>query len=110
MSKQTTISLFRFSGSPVRAADIEAHATEFKEKYLAIEKRLHPDMLSIQKEVQAMEDELAKKFDLTIQVPFPKSKKQWRQLCESYEAPLMLARSSLNPKELVLVIMDTPIG
>lgn len=104
------ISLFRFSGSPVSAADIEAHAAEFKARYLEIEKRLHPDMLSIQKEVQAMENELATKYDLTIKVPFPKSQKAWRELSKKYEAPLLVARSADNPKELVLVIMDNPIG
>jgi hypothetical protein len=105
-----TIQLFRFSGAPVSAQDIEAHAIEFKAKYLEIEKRLHPDMLAIQGEVQAMENELAAKYDLTIEVPFPKSQKQWRELSEKYEAPLLVARSSENPKQLVLVIMDNPIG
>lgn len=67
-------------------------------------------MLTVHQEVMKLDNELTSKWSQIEMQELPKSAKGWRELITQLEAPLMLALSSENVDELVLVIMDEPIA
>lgn len=101
--------LARMSGKPVSAANLEAYTLEFKSRYDAILETHGKDMLTVHQEVLKLDEELTGKWRQIEVESLPKSAKAWRELITKFESPLMLALSSENPDELVLVIMDEPI-
>lgn len=116
--------LIRLSGRPVNIADLEAYEVEFKAGFDAsMRKHAQPgqestedvmqlkavDMLSVQQDLQALDAELSSKYATVAEVQLPKTMKAWKQLMKQVEAPVMIAQSSENVKEFVLVIVDRPI-
>jgi len=118
------VKLMRLTGRPVDQAVLEAYEADFKVGFdAAMRKHAQPgqedvadtmqlkavDMLSVQTELQALDKDLLTKYKVTEEVEMPKTLKAWKALLARVEAPLMLAQSSENPKELVLVIVDRPL-
>lgn len=103
------IKAFRLSGLPVELVDLDAYRKEWHDKYLALETECGKDMLTLQKRAQELEQELIKSYKMIIEVDMPKSAKSWALAIDRFQTPLMLARSSVNPKEIVLVICDQPV-
>lgn len=68
------------------------------------------DMLAVQADIAKLEMALKLKYKVEGEVDFPKNAKQWDALIKQYEAPLLIANSAENPKELLIIIFDTPIG
>lgn len=102
--------IMRMSGLPVQLKDLEAHKAEFMVRFDEAKEKAGNDMLALQGLVATFEAELNAKYSLTGHVELPKSASAWKKLMGSFEAPVMLAQSSENTKELVLVIVDQPIG
>jgi Skp family chaperone for outer membrane proteins len=100
----------RFSGMPVQPEALDAFNTEFKQEYDKLQEVHGNDMLEMHKGIQAMEAELQKKYSNIVAEKLPASKKAWLELLGKFDAPVMLARSSENTKELILVIMDQPLA
>ena len=102
--------LVRMSGKPVSMENLAAYTAEFKEKYDLILEKHGKDMLSVHQEVLKLDEELSNKWRKIEVESLPKSGKGWHELLEKVGAPIMLAKSSENVEELVLVIMDEPIA
>lgn len=102
--------LARMSGKPVSQENLEAYTMEFKEKYDKILEIHGKDMLSVHQEVLKLDQELHSKWQNIEVEQLPKSARAWRDLITKFGSPLMLALSSENPDELVLVIMDEPLA
>lgn len=98
--------IVRMSGVPVDPESLKAYNTEFKQEYDKIAEECAQDMLKFHEQLQALDEVLAKKYSNILTEEVPKSNKAWHALIGKYEAPVMIAQSSENPKELVLVIMD----
>lgn len=99
----------RFSGMPVSMENLAAYDKEFKESYDQILATYSPDMLEVHKHLQELDAELQAKWNQVEAEPLPKSAKAWQALVQKYQCPVMLAQSSENPKELLLIIMDQPL-
>lgn len=102
--------LARMSGKPVSQENLEAYTMEFKQRYDEILEKHGKDMLTVHQEVMKLDEELTGKWRQIEVEQLPKSAKGWRELITKFEAPIMLALSSENVDELVLVIMDEPIA
>ena len=102
--------LARMSGKPVSVKNLEAYTTEFKTRYDEILEKHGKDMLTVHQEILKLDEELTGKWKQIEVETLPKSAKAWRDLIDKFQAPIMLARSSENVDELVLVIMDEPIA
>jgi len=100
----------RFSGMPVAMENLAAYDTEFKARYDDIMAKYSPDMLEVHKHLQELDAELQAKWNQIESEPVPKSAKGWQRLIAKYQAPVMLAQSAENSKELLLIIMDQPLA
>ena len=108
MSKKVQIA--RASGAPLTLKNIEAYDLEFKARYDVILSEAGSDMPTVQDLVQALQDELQRKYEIIGDEVLPKSAKGWQALITKYGAPIMIAQSSEDLKKHVLVIMDQPFG
>lgn len=104
------LQIMRATGAPITLKNIEAYDLEFKARYDVILSECGSDMPTVQVMVQALQDELQQKYEIIGDEILPKSAKAWHELITKYGAPLMLAQSAENPKEMVMVIMDQPFG
>lgn len=104
------LKLVRMSGLPVSEENLAAYNEEFKAAYDIILAENGNDMLVVHQKLQELDANLQQKFQRIETSEVPKSAKGWHKLLEAYETPIMLAKSSENPKELVLVIMDEPLA
>jgi hypothetical protein len=102
--------LARMSGRPVSAENLASYESEFKERYDTILAQHGQDMMTVHQELLKLDEELQGKWQRIEMEDLPKSRKGWHELLEKFDAPVMLAKSSENVEELVLVIMDEPIA
>lgn len=113
----------RMSGLPVDPDCVKLFQEEFQVGYdAALSKNANGlnedgtinfkavDMLGVQEDVAKLDAALRLKYKVEGEVEFPKNAKQWNALIEQYQSPLLIANSSENPNELVMVIFDQPIG
>lgn len=113
----------RMSGRPVNPADGAAFSEEWQAGYDAAEKRhtiapvdgegikFQPvNMLALQEDLAALETALKAKYSIEGEVELPSTTEAWVALIKATGSPLMLANPIDKPDELVLVIMDTPLG
>jgi 16S rRNA C967 or C1407 C5-methylase (RsmB/RsmF family) len=100
----------RFSGLPVKPENLKAYNEEWQTRYDETLAKYSPDMLTIHKELEKLEAELQAKFVQIEANKLPTSRKGWMELINNFEAPIMLARSSEDTNELVLVVMDRPLA
>lgn len=100
----------RFSGLPVSPENLKQYNEEWKSAYDAILEQHGQDMLTVHQKVEQLEKDLQAKYVQIESNKLPASKKAWVKLLESFDAPIMLARSSEDPNELLLVVMDQPLG
>lgn len=104
------LKIFRMSGLPVGVEHLEAYKAEFAAGFDAAKDKHGNDMLSLQSDVQELEDALVAKYEKVGVVELPKSAKAWKALMGKFEAPIMVAQSSEGNNEQVLVIVDVPLG
>jgi hypothetical protein len=102
--------IMRMSGLPVQLQDLENYKAEFGAGYDAAQLECGKDMLALQTKLQELENSLLAKYSNTGVQELPKSAKGWKQLLLAYQAPVLLAQSADNPNEMVLMVVDTPIG
>lgn len=102
--------IFRYSGLPLTLSDIAAHKSAFQAAYDKAVEECGPDMLKMHERLKEIDDELATNWPTIVDTVIPKSKKAWTMLIDTYEAPIIIAKSKDNPKEIVMVIMDQPLG
>lgn len=113
----------RMSGLPVDEAEARLFESEWREHcdktYHKHAKIKNPngsvvfssiDMDAAKLELDVIEQELQQKYQIKGEVDLPRNHKQWLKLVDQYQTPLMLAKSAEAPHDLVLVIVDTPIG
>lgn len=104
------IQICRHSGMPVQPADMQAYREEFGSAFDKAKEAAGEDMLVLQASLAEVDKQLNAKYSLTGKVELPKSKKAWQALMAAYEAPIMMARQAEGDNDLVLVIMDQPLG
>jgi len=104
------VRIIRFSSMPVDPENLQKYNDEWKSGFDAIEAKFKPDMLVVHQEAEKLEQALQEKYVQIALATLPKSQKQWVELLNKFDAPIMIAKSSENPKELVLVIMDQQLG
>lgn len=97
------------SGLPVSAENLKSYMSEFQARYDQITAEFGQDMLIVHQKLQELDAELQTKYQRVETEGMPKSAKGWHKLLEAFDCPVMVAKSSENPKELVLVIMDEPL-
>lgn len=102
------LQVFRSSGLPVAVADLQAQKQEWTTAYDKLEAECAGNMERLQKETQELADALQKKYSILSTMEIPKNRKQWANLIDSFQAPVMISRSAENPDELVMVIVDQP--
>lgn len=102
--------LARMSGRPVSVENLAQYESEFKIRYDEILAQHGQDMLTVHQELRKLDEELQGKWQRIEVEALPKSGKAWLELLKKFEAPVMLAKSSENVDELVLVIMDEPLA
>jgi hypothetical protein len=100
--------IVRLSGKPVSTEQLKAYEDEFRETYDKLLETHGTDMQKMHEELIGLDTELASKYANIGVEELPKSQKKWMGLIDSFDAPIMLAKSMDNPKELVLVIVDVP--
>lgn len=98
------------SGLPVQLEDLETFKQEWKTEFDRLQKVHGNDMLSLQKDLAALDESLRSKYKIVDTIELPKSLRAWTTLLKKYEAPVMLAQSSENIKEFLLIIMDEGLG
>lgn len=111
------------SGQPANPEHIEAFNKEWQEGYDTLEKKhtvppadgegikFQPvDMLSLQEDLAKLETELKAKYKAEGEIELPKTAKAWVALIKEIGSPLMLANPLDKPDEVIVVIMDTPLG
>ncbi|MBK9292813.1 MAG: hypothetical protein IPM52_14490 [Bacteroidetes bacterium] len=104
------LKIFRMSGLPVQPEALEQYKAEFTSGFDAAKAECGNDMLALQGKLQTLEDALVAKYSVVGEVELPKTGKAWRELLQAYSAPVMVAQSSQNTDEYVLVIVDTQMG
>jgi hypothetical protein len=100
----------RYSGLPVDPTMLEKYDKAWKEAYDAIMAEHGQDMLTVHGELEKLEAKLQSEYGNIELRELPKSTKAWMQFIDSLDCPIMLAKSSENPKELVIVVVDRPFG
>lgn len=100
----------RYSGLPVAPENLAAYDAEFKAEYDKIHAEHAPDMLKVHEKLKELDAALTAKWNSIELRELPKSRKGWLEFLGQFDCPIMLARSSENLEELVLVIMDQPLG
>lgn len=101
--------IMRLSGLPVDPSVTEAYTADWQAKFDVLKEKHGNDMLSLQADLVIVEKELNQIYKVIEDIPYAKSVKQLKALVEKYEAPIMAAKSSENPKEVVYVICDRAI-
>jgi hypothetical protein len=112
----------RMSGLPADPEDARKFDEEFRVGYVAAETKnakstnengtinlMSVDMLSMQADVQVLEESLREKYKIQGECDFPVNAEAWQALIKQYGSALMLAPSRANPEELILVVMDVPL-
>lgn len=99
----------RFSGLPVDPETLKAYEAEFATNYDAIVAEHAQDMLTVHEKLKELDGVLQQKYGNILDEELPKSKRAWLNLLAKFDAPIMLARSSENPNELLFVVMDQPL-
>lgn len=97
----------RYSGLPVKLEHLESYKQEWTAQFDELKAKHGNDMLSLQSDLAAVELELNKKYSVTEEWGFLKSKKAVQAKMAEHGCPILIAQSSENPKELVYVIMDS---
>ena len=100
--------IIRMSGEPVLLELKDAYKAEFQARFDIIEAEHKLDMLMFHQALIDLDAELKPKYSLIEERPMPKSARQWQKLVFEFEAPIMVANSAENKKELLLIIMDAP--
>lgn len=108
-SKKSTIKAVRMSGRPVSLEQFEAYDAEFKERFDVIQAEVGPDMLTFQKKLMELDEELKPKYSVVEQWPFPSNQKELDKLIVEYGMPIMFAKSAEAGNELLLILMDEQI-
>ncbi len=117
------IKMQRLSGEVIQLADfrkefstgydlvLKKHVTETDPTKLDAALATLPDetITAIRTDAQALEDTLRAKYGLVKEVTMPTTAKAWHKLIAA-EGPLMVAQSSANKSELILIVIDMPIG
>jgi hypothetical protein len=100
------LKIFRQSGNPVALEDRENYDREFKAIYDKCAERAKLDMLKLNRMVAFCERQLCKKWNKTIEIEIPRSKKGMIKLLSQYEnIPIMLAATT-DGKDIVAILMD----
>lgn len=100
------IKLQRFSGRPVLLENLDKYEAEFKQEFDKIAAEAGTDMLKMHEELAKLDERLKPKYNVVEAIELPTSRKAWKKLMETYECPLMIAKSSEPPFELVVVLVD----
>lgn len=95
------------SGLPVQVEHLEQYRAEWTAGFDAVKAECGENMLAMQPKLQALEDALMAKYSTVGEVQLPTSARGWRKLTEAFMAPIMVAQSAADPKEYVLVVVDT---
>jgi len=110
--------ILRQSGTPVEVEQQEAYTEAYRAMFDACElratkilennKRIKaPRMLVLQRLISYAERSLIRKFNGTVEVELPKTKKAWSTLMEKFsDFPVLVAKEQQSGK-LLLIIMDT---
>lgn len=101
--------IVRRTGAPVHPEAVKAYEADFQAAFDKAQNEARGDMDKMQKLLEEIDKELATKYGTEEQLPLPTTQKGWRQLIDTYGAPVLVARSADNPKELILVLMDVPL-
>ena len=104
------LKIFRTSNLPLDVYDLQAQKAEWTAGYDKLAEECGSDMHTLQQKCEELANELQKKYNLVGEQEVPKTRKQWAALIEKYQAPILIANSADNPKELVLAIMDQPLA
>lgn len=104
------VRVVRYSGRPVDELSFKAFENEYVQEYDKIAEACGQDMLEFHKQLQTLDAKLEQKYANIMTEELPKTAKAWRELTLKYDAPIMLARSSDNPKELIMVVMDQALA
>lgn len=67
------------------------------------------EKVAVSDELTAVETVIRAKHGLFKEVTLPSNRANWLKLINT-EGPIMVAQSSANPEELVLIVIDMPIG
>lgn len=102
--------LMRASGLPVELENLNAYQTEWTAEFDRLKDKHKTDMLSLQSDLAALENELLAKYKCIIDIDFIKSQKGLKKLMDTYQCPIMVAVSAADAKELVYVLMDRDLG
>lgn len=108
-AKMSKLNIVRFSGAPVEPEAFKLFDAEYKAEFDKLQELHAQDMLKFHEELKKLDEQLAAKYANIFTEELPTSQKSWRELTEKYDAPIMLARSSEDPKKLILVVMDMPL-
>lgn len=113
----------RMSGRPVDARDIDRFTAEWQAGYDMLEAKhtIAPEageglkfqpvnMLGLQEDLAKLELELKAKYKVDGVAELPKNAKAWNKLIKDLGSPIMVANPIDKPDEIILVIMDTPLG
>lgn len=117
------LKLQRMSGLPADPEDAKKFDEEFRAGYVAAEAKnakstnedgtinlMSIDMLSMQADVQSLEDGLREKYKIEGECELPVTQEGWAELIKQYQSAVLLAPSKADPTQLVVVIMDVPLG
>jgi hypothetical protein len=100
------LNLYRQSGQPVNLEDRENYDREFKITYDKCAERAGLDMLKLNRMISFCERQLVKKWNKTVLIEVPKSKKGFKKLLAKYEdVPIMIAITA-NRENVIAVLMD----
>lgn len=97
----------RQSGMPVILSKKDEYEVEFKEKFDEIQKEVGMDMKAFHEKLEAVDVELASKYDTIVELNLPDSGKKWKNLIKEYGSVLVSTHKDTG--EVMLVIMDQGI-
>lgn len=96
----------RHSGMPVKLEHLAAYKIAWLDGYDKAKAECGNDMLSLQGDLKALEEQLQVQYSLVEEWPELLSAADFRAKIEEYQCPIMVAKSSEAPFDLVYVIMD----
>lgn len=100
------VQLYRQSGQPVDLADRDGYDTDFKAAYDKCAERAGLDMLKLNRMVAFCERQLIKKWNKSVEIEVPRSKKAALELLSRFEdVPILLAKTT-DGKGIVAILMD----
>jgi hypothetical protein len=108
VKRQKTVLVGRQSGLPVKVSKLNEYQVEFKSRFDEL-KALHgSEMLGLQKDLELLDQEMQKKYEIEEQWVLPKSFKAWRDLVDIHGPFLVTVNKHTG--ELILIIIDQEFG